>query len=72
MLLDLIWSMLIKVSLLFQIVYFALFDLEKVQEIGKNVAIMWCGLEKFPLAFINSMENLLVHLPYETIIRGLV
>ena len=68
---NFIWSTSIEVSLLFQTICFALLDLEKLQELEKNVAILLCNLEKnFPLAFFDFMEHLLIHSPYEAIIGG--
>ena len=73
MLSKFIWSTLTKLSLFFQTICSSILDLEKVWELEKKVPIMLCNLEKkFPPAFFDSMEHLLVHLPYEARVGGLV
>ncbi|KAK4404312.1 hypothetical protein Sango_0799800 [Sesamum angolense] len=48
-------------------------EVHKLHELENNVAIILCNLEKiFPPAFFNSMEHLIVHLPYEASLGGLV
>ncbi|KAK4394335.1 hypothetical protein Sango_1904300 [Sesamum angolense] len=66
-----VWSVLTEVSLLFQSICSTMLDVHKLHELENSVAIIMCNLEKiFPPAFFNSMENLIVHLPYETRIGG--
>ncbi|KAL0332930.1 UNVERIFIED_CONTAM: hypothetical protein Scaly_2194500 [Sesamum calycinum] len=61
-----VWSALTEVSLLFQSTCSTMLDVHKLHELENSVAIILCNLEKiFPPAFFNSMENLIVHLPYE-------
>ncbi|KAL0428285.1 UNVERIFIED_CONTAM: hypothetical protein Slati_3003300 [Sesamum latifolium] len=61
-----VWSALTEVSLLFQSICSTTFDVHKLHELENSVAIILCNLEKiFPPAFFNSMEHLIVHLPYE-------
>ncbi|KAL0307549.1 UNVERIFIED_CONTAM: hypothetical protein Scaly_2979200 [Sesamum calycinum] len=68
-----VWSALIEVSLLFQILCSTTLDVNKVQELKASVAIIFCNLEKiFSLSFFDSMEHLIVHLPYEVRVGGLV
>ncbi|KAK4383631.1 hypothetical protein Sango_2757000 [Sesamum angolense] len=48
-------------------------DVNKVQELKASVAIIFCNLEKiFLLLLFDSMEHLIVHLPYEVRVGGLV
>ncbi|KAK4385676.1 hypothetical protein Sango_2691600 [Sesamum angolense] len=66
MLLEYVWSTLTEVSLLFQSICSTTLDVHKLHELENSVAIILCNLEKiFPLAFFDSMEHLIVHLPYE-------
>ncbi|KAL0462110.1 UNVERIFIED_CONTAM: hypothetical protein Slati_0098600 [Sesamum latifolium] len=66
MLPEFVWSALIEVSLLFQSISSATLDVNKIKELKESVAIIICNLEKiFPPAFFDSMEHLIVHLPYE-------
>ncbi|KAK4390313.1 hypothetical protein Sango_2094600 [Sesamum angolense] len=61
-----VWSALIEVSLLFQILCSTMLDVNKVQELEVSVATILCNLEKiFPPAFFDSMEYLILHLLYE-------
>ncbi|KAL0416858.1 UNVERIFIED_CONTAM: hypothetical protein Slati_3517700 [Sesamum latifolium] len=71
MLLESVWSALTEVNLLFQIICLTTLDVVKVQELKDKVAIILCNLEKiFPPTFFDSMEHLIVHLPYETRVGG--
>ncbi|KAL0313157.1 UNVERIFIED_CONTAM: hypothetical protein Sradi_5715000 [Sesamum radiatum] len=68
---EFVWSALTEVSLLFQVLCSTTLDVKKVQELEENVAIIMCNLEKiFPPAFFDSMEHLIVHLPYEARVGG--
>ncbi|KAL0413638.1 UNVERIFIED_CONTAM: hypothetical protein Sradi_1565500 [Sesamum radiatum] len=68
-----LWSALTEVSLLFQNICSTTLDVYKFHELKNNVAIILCNLEKiFPPAFFDSMEHIIVHLPYEALIGGLV
>ena len=71
MLPDFIWQTLTELSLFFQIISSSLVDMRKLLELENNVAILLCNLEKiFPPAFFDSMEHILIHLPYEAIVGG--
>ncbi|KAL0278016.1 UNVERIFIED_CONTAM: hypothetical protein Sradi_7304200 [Sesamum radiatum] len=71
LLLEFVWSALTEVSLLFQVLCSTILDFKKVQELEENVAIIMCNLEKiFPPTFFDSMEHLIVHLPYEARVGG--
>ncbi|KAL0417098.1 UNVERIFIED_CONTAM: hypothetical protein Slati_3541700 [Sesamum latifolium] len=66
-----VWSALTAVSLLFQSICSTTLDVHKLHELENSVAIILCNLEKiFPPAFFDSMEHLIVHLPYEARIGG--
>ncbi|KAL0374152.1 UNVERIFIED_CONTAM: hypothetical protein Sradi_3330900 [Sesamum radiatum] len=68
---EFVWNALTEVSLLFQAISSATLDINKVKELEESVAIIVCNLEKiFPPAFFDSMEHLLVHLPYEARVGG--
>ncbi|KAL0402748.1 UNVERIFIED_CONTAM: hypothetical protein Slati_4304700 [Sesamum latifolium] len=64
-------SSLTKVSLMFQVLYSTTLDIRKMQELEDSVAVIMCNLEKvFPPIFFNSMEHLILHLPYEARVGG--
>ncbi|OMO51375.1 Transposon, En/Spm-like protein [Corchorus capsularis] len=66
-----VWATLTELSLFFQIICSALSDIGKLLELEKNLVVTLCNLEKFfPPAFFDSMEHVLVHLPYEAINGG--
>ncbi|KAL0394834.1 UNVERIFIED_CONTAM: hypothetical protein Slati_4449600 [Sesamum latifolium] len=72
MLHECVWSALREVSLLFQIICSTTQDVDKVQELEYSVATMLCNLKKiFPPSLFDSMEHLIVHLPYEVFLQGL-
>ncbi|KAL0364155.1 UNVERIFIED_CONTAM: hypothetical protein Sangu_0513100 [Sesamum angustifolium] len=71
MLPESVWSALTEVSLLFQIICSTILDVVKVQELEDKVATILCILEKiFPPSFFNSMEQLIVYMPYEARVGG--
>ncbi|KAL0433756.1 UNVERIFIED_CONTAM: hypothetical protein Slati_2709900 [Sesamum latifolium] len=71
MLPESMWSTLTEVSLLFQIICSMTLDVVKVQELEDKVATILCNLEKiFPPSFFDSIEHLIVHLPYEAHVGG--
>ncbi|KAL0401778.1 UNVERIFIED_CONTAM: hypothetical protein Slati_4207700 [Sesamum latifolium] len=71
MLSESVWSALTEVSLLFQIICSTTLDVDKVQELEGSVVTMLCNLEKiFSPSFFNSMEHLIVNLPYEPCVGG--
>ncbi|XP_039138739.1 uncharacterized protein LOC120276064 [Dioscorea cayenensis subsp. rotundata] len=50
----------------------AMLDIDKLMELEKKVAVILCNLEKiFPPSFFDSMEHLIIHLPYEARIGGI-
>ncbi|KAL0373977.1 UNVERIFIED_CONTAM: hypothetical protein Sradi_3313400 [Sesamum radiatum] len=66
-----VWSALTEVSLMFQVLCSTTLDIRKVQELEDSVAVIMCNLEKvFPPAFFDSMEHLILHLPYEARMGG--
>ncbi|KAL0403965.1 UNVERIFIED_CONTAM: hypothetical protein Sradi_2037300 [Sesamum radiatum] len=68
-----VWNALTEVSLLFQAISSATLDINKVKKLEESVAIIVFNLKKiFPPAFFDSMEHLLVHLPYEARVGGSV
>ncbi|KAL0286798.1 UNVERIFIED_CONTAM: hypothetical protein Sangu_2719500 [Sesamum angustifolium] len=68
-----LWSMLTEVSILFQIQCSTMLDVNKDQELEGSVMTILCNLKKiFPPIFFDSMEHLIVHLPYEAHVGGLV
>ncbi|KAL0329248.1 UNVERIFIED_CONTAM: hypothetical protein Sradi_4911500 [Sesamum radiatum] len=59
-------SALTEVSLLFEIICSTTMDVHKLRELEKNIVIILCNLEKtFLPVFFDSMEDLMVHMPYE-------
>ena len=46
-------------------------NFEDMESLDKNAPILLCNLEKiFPPSFFDSMEHLMVHLPYEAQMGG--
>ncbi|KAL0416557.1 UNVERIFIED_CONTAM: hypothetical protein Slati_3487600 [Sesamum latifolium] len=66
-----VWNALTEVSVLFQNICLTTLDVHKLHELENSVAIILCNLEKIFLpAFFDSMEHLIVHLPYEAGVGG--
>ncbi|KAL0325157.1 UNVERIFIED_CONTAM: hypothetical protein Sradi_5085000 [Sesamum radiatum] len=73
MLLEPLWSALTEVGILFQIQCSTTLGVNKDQELEGSVVTILCNLKKiFPPIFFDSMEHLIVHLPYETHVGGLM
>ena len=46
-------------------------DLAQICQLEANIPVILCKLEKiFPPGFFNSMEHLIVHLPYQVRVGG--
>ncbi|KAL0301752.1 UNVERIFIED_CONTAM: hypothetical protein Sradi_6452000 [Sesamum radiatum] len=61
-----VWSTLIEVSYLFQTLCSMTLDVNKVRKSQGSVVTILCNLENIFLpAFFDSMEHMIVHLPYE-------
>jgi hypothetical protein len=44
-----------------------------MQKLEKEISVLVCNMEKiFPLGWFNAMQHLLVHLPWEAKVRGLM
>ncbi|KAL0327818.1 UNVERIFIED_CONTAM: hypothetical protein Sangu_1859800 [Sesamum angustifolium] len=68
---EFVWGALTALSILFQVLCSTTLDVKKVQELEENVCIIMCNLEKiFPPAFFDSVEHLIIHLPYEALMGG--
>ncbi|KAL0326524.1 UNVERIFIED_CONTAM: hypothetical protein Sangu_1730400 [Sesamum angustifolium] len=66
-----VWTALTEVSLLFQSICSTTLDVHKFHEMENSIAIIMCNLEKiFPPAFFDSMEHIIVHIPYKARIGG--
>ncbi|KAL0416146.1 UNVERIFIED_CONTAM: hypothetical protein Slati_3446500 [Sesamum latifolium] len=66
-----VWSALTEVSLMFQVLCSTTLDMRKVQELEDSVSVIICNLEKlFSPAFFDSMEHLILRLPYEARVGG--
>ena len=68
-----VWQALTELSLFFKGLISTTIKVEDMERLERNIPIIICKLECiFPLGFFDSMEHLLIHLPYEAKIAGLV
>ncbi|KAL6842985.1 hypothetical protein ACP4OV_027298 [Aristida adscensionis] len=66
-----IWLTLAELSFFFRQLCAKELNKEVVSSLEKNIPILICKLEKiFPPSFFNSMQHLMVHLPYEARLGG--
>ena len=66
-----IWGAVTELSQFFKILCTSELRYEDVETIEQNVITTVCRLEKiFPPSFFDSMEHLLIHLPYEAKVGG--
>ncbi|KAL2247180.1 UNVERIFIED_CONTAM: hypothetical protein Sindi_2570300 [Sesamum indicum] len=64
------WSALTDVSLLFQILSLTTLDIDKVQVLRLVSPVLYNLKNIFPPAFFDSIEHLIIHLPYEVRVGG--
>jgi hypothetical protein len=68
---DEIWETLAELSYFFRVLCAKEVDPKQMLQLEANIPIILCKLEKiFPPAFFNSMEHLVVHLPYQVRVGG--
>lgn len=61
-----VWLALAELSFFYRQLCSKELEIEKVKKLEENIAILICKLEKiFPPGFFNSMQHLMIHLPYE-------
>ncbi|XP_047342609.1 uncharacterized protein LOC124946061 [Impatiens glandulifera] len=66
-----VWGTLTDVSNFMHDLSSTTLNISKMQTLELEIPVILCNLEKiFPLSFFDSMEHLLVHLPYEAKIGG--
>ena len=67
-----IWKSLVKLSQFFRELTLTTLNVEQLRVMQNNILVLLCKLAQiFPPSFFDSMEHLLVHLPYEARIGGL-
>ena len=68
-----VWQALTEISIFFKDLTSTVITEEQMLRLEKEIPIILCRLERiFPPSFFDSMEHLLIHLPYEARIVGLV
>ena len=66
-----VWGPLTELSILFQLICSSTVSVDQMVQLQSTVALLLCKLERiFPPSFFDSMEHLVVHLPYEAKICG--
>ena len=66
-----VWNVLAELSFFYRSLCGKEVDPDKMLQWEENIAVLLCKLEKiFPPGFFNSMEHLMVHLPYEARVGG--
>ena len=66
-----VWLALAELSFFYRQLCSKELEIEKVKKLEENIAILICKLEKiFPPGFFNSMQHLMIHLPYEARLGG--
>ena len=66
-----IWKPLVELSQFFRELTLTTLNVEQLRVMENNIPVLLCKLEQiFPPSFFDSMEHLLVHLPYEARLGG--
>jgi len=66
-----IWKPLVELSQFFRELASTTLNVEQLRVMENNIIVLLCKLEQiFPPSFIDSMEHLLVHLPYGARLGG--
>jgi hypothetical protein len=70
---DVVWMVLVELSYFYRQLCAKEISVEIMQKLEKEVPVLLCKMEKnFPPGFFNPMQHLLIHLPYEAKVGGLV
>jgi hypothetical protein len=65
------WNVITEISQFFRDICSSTIKVDDVKRLEKNIPEIICKLEKiFPPSLFNSMEHLLIHLPYEVKVGG--
>ena len=66
-----IWEVLAEVSYFFRVLCAKEVDRAQIRQLEANIPVLLCKMEKiFPPGFFNSMEHIMVHLPYQVRVGG--
>jgi hypothetical protein len=66
-----IWIMLAELSFFYRQLYAKEVNKNTMRKLSKEIPVLVCKMEKvFPPGFMNVMQHLLVHLPYEAEVGG--
>ena len=66
-----IWNPLTEVSLFFRALCSFILTIDQMEKLEASIIVTLCKLEKiFPPGFFDSMEHLMMHLPYEAKVGG--
>lgn len=66
-----IWEALAELSYFFRVLCAKEVDRAQILQLEANIPVILCKLEKiFPPGFFNSMQHLMVHLPYQVRVGG--
>jgi hypothetical protein len=70
---DVVWTVLAELSYFYKQLCTKEITIEMMQKLEKEISVISCKMEKiFPPEFLNPMQHLFIHLPYETKVGGLV
>ena len=65
------WEALAELSYFFRLLCAKEIDPNQMDKLEKNIPVLICKLEKiFPPGFFDSMEHLMIHLPYQAKVGG--
>jgi hypothetical protein len=68
-----VWTVLAELSYFYRQLYAKEIMVEMMQKLEKEIPVLLCKMEKnFPPGVFNPMQHLLIHLPYEAKVGGLV
>jgi hypothetical protein len=70
---NVVWMMLVELSYFYRQLCAKEIMVEMMEMLEKEIPVLQCKMEKFfPPGFFNPMQHLLIHLPYEPKVGGLV
>jgi hypothetical protein len=70
---DVVWMVLVELSYFCRQLCAKEIMVEMIQKLEKEIPMILCKMEKiFPPGFLNPMQHLLVHLPYEPKVGGFI
>ena len=70
---NFVWGAITELTIFLHDICLIVLKVSHIKKLDRDIPLVLCNLERiFPPSFFDSMEHLLVHLPYEAKVASLV